>query len=238
MNRIWNLYVGEIQRLLKYKILFFSLLVSAIWMIILVLSDAATAQALVPTLLVTDAGMMSILLLGASYYYEKQEGTMKSILVSPVSLSEVLLAKVAAAMTSGILSMLLVAGSAWAVHGIETNLFLMGVYVLATIAGNTAIGYVIILSSRDFMAMIVKFAGIAMVFYIPSLLIPLGIISQEWDVIAIISPIYAGTLLIESLYTTFPIGEILFALGYLVLIAGVLYPFIIYKKFLKVAIEG
>lgn len=238
MAKFWRVYKAELHRLFRYKIIFFSFLVSAIWILILALSDAEVAEGLAPTLIVMDSGMMSILLLAASFYFEKQEETIKSMLVTPVSLSMILIAKVASAMTAGIVSMLAVAGFAWIVHGIETNLLLMGVYVLFIVAGNTAIGYYFILRSKDFTGLIVKIAGVLLLFYIPSLLVPLGLLADEYAIVALLSPIYAGGRLIESLYKTVPSVEVWISLCYLGLIAGILYPFVIYKKYQKVAIEG
>jgi len=238
MIRFWRLYKGEIHRLFKYKIIFFGFLVSIIWIIIVALSDQTTAQALVPTLIVMDAGMMSIILLAASFFFEKQEGTIKTLFVTPVPLSWILLAKVASAMTSGILSMLLVAGSAWIVHGIATNLLLMGIYVLFIVAGNTAIGYVFILSSKDFLSMLVKLSMVLILFYIPSMLVPLGIIPKRLEFIALISPVYSGSFLIESLYSDLPTAQIVFAIVYLGVVSTTIYPFVVYKKYQKVAVQG
>jgi len=238
MAKFWRVYKAELHRLFRYKIIFFSFLVSAIWILILALSDAEVAEGLTPTLIVMDSGMMSILLLAASFYFEKQEETIKSMLVTPVPLSLILIAKIASAMTAGIVSMLAVAGFAWIVHGIETNLLLMGVYVLFIVAGNTAIGYYFILISKDFTGLIVKIAGVLMLFYVPSLLVPLGLMPDKYAIVALLSPIYAGGRLIESLYKTVPSVEVWISLCYLGLIAGILYPFVIYKKYQKVAIEG
>jgi fluoroquinolone transport system permease protein len=238
MNKFWRVYKAELYRLFRYKIIFFSFLVSAIWILILALSDAEVAEGLTPTLIVMDSGMMSILLLAASFYFEKQEETVKSMLVTPVPLALILLAKIASAMTAGIVSMLAVAGSAWILHGIETNLLLMAVYVLFIVAGNTAIGYFFILISKDFTGLIVKIAGVLMLFYVPSLLVPLGLLADEYAILALLSPVYAGNRLIQSLYESVPNQEIWISLLYLGLLAGILYPFVIYKKYQKVAIEG
>jgi fluoroquinolone transport system permease protein len=238
MKMLGFLFAGEIRRLFKYKIIFFSFLVSAIWVAIIALSDPATAEGLAPTLIVTDAGMMSIVLLGASFFFEKQEETLKTLLVTPAPVWAILLAKVASAMAAGLVSMVLVAGSAWLIHGVAVNFLLLGLYVLVIVAGNTAIGYVMILVSRDFMSMLVKFAGLMIAFYVPSLLVPLGIIPAEFDFVGILSPVYAGSLLIQSLYQPVETWKLLLALLFLAGIAAALYPSFIYRRFQKVAIEG
>lgn len=238
MRRFFRLWWGEIVRLAKYKVLFFGLLVSAIWVVILVLSDAATAEALIPTLVGMDAGMMSMLLLGSMFYFEKQEGTIHTLLVTPVPLGEILFAKVAASMATGILSMFLVAGSAWIVHGISVNFLLMTVYDAVVVAGNTAIGYLLVLSSKEFMGMLMKMMGVLLLFYVPVILVPLGILGEDALFVALLSPSYAGSFLFESLYSVKETWMVLFCLGYLGGLAGVLYPLVIRRRYARIAVEG
>lgn len=238
MNKVWRLYLGELQRLVKYKIIFFTMIASLMWIAIIILSDTETARGLVPILMVTDAGMMAVLLLGASFYFEKQEGTIKSLLVSPARLSQLLIAKVASAVTMGLLSMILLGGSAWIFQGISVNFLILAIYIIIIVGGNTAIGYLFILKSKDFMGMIVKFAGVMLLFYAPVLLVALQIIPEEFDFLALLSPVSAGSLLIESLYGTVSIGKVLFSVFYLTALTVTLYPFVVYKKYQKVAVEG
>lgn len=238
MRRFARLLWGEIVRLAKYKVLFFGLLVSAIWVVILVLSDAATAEALIPTLVGMDAGMMSMLLLGSMFYFEKQEGTVHTLLVTPVPLGQILLAKVGASMATGVVSMFLVAGSAWIVHGISVNLLLMTVYDAVVVAGNTAIGYLLILSSKDFMGMLLKMMGVLLLFYVPVVLVPLGILAEDSLIVALLSPSYAGSFLFESLYAAKDAWMVLFCLAYLGGIAGILYPLVIKRRYERIAVEG
>lgn len=71
MAKFLRVYKAEMFRLFRYKIIFFGFFVTAIWVVILGLSDAVLAAELVPTLIVMDSGMMAILLLAASFYFEK-----------------------------------------------------------------------------------------------------------------------------------------------------------------------
>jgi len=238
MRRFLHLYAGELNRLVKYKIVFFSLLVSLIWVAIVVLSDRATAVALLPTLIGMDAGMMSIILLGASFYFEKQEGTMHSLLVSPVPVTQVLFAKVLSAITAGLVSMLMVAGLAWIVHGASVSFGRMALVVIVMVASHTAIGYLFIFKSKDFITMLVRIMGVLLLFYVPAVLVPLGIITDDWMWVALLSPTYAGSFLLESLYGTASAGYLVFAALYLMAIAAVIYPLFVYPRFVRIAVEG
>ena len=70
MNKLWWLIQGELVRLVKYKIIYFGVAVSLIWILVIAFQDANQARQMLPLLVVTDAGMMSVILLGTSFYYE------------------------------------------------------------------------------------------------------------------------------------------------------------------------
>jgi len=238
MNNFLRLLAGELHRLVKYRILFFGLLVSAIWVLILGLSAPAEAEMLFPLLVVTDTGMMSIALLGASFFFEKQESTLKTLLVSPVSLSQVLAAKVIAAIASGIVSSILIMLAAWIFHGITVNVVAIVLYTVLAVIAHTALGYVIALASRDFMSFLMKYMGMAVLFMVPLILVPLDLLPGDWIYLGMLSPMYATDVLIGSLFeSTEPIRVAIAAL-WLLLIGGVIYPFVVYPRFRAKAIEG
>lgn len=238
MANFWHLLKGEVYRLFKYKIIYFGFLVSAIWVLILGFADHDTAKALVPTLMIMDAGMMSVILLAASFYYEKQEGTVKSLLVSPISVHQLLWAKIGAMIVSGLISMVLVGGAALIFHQITVSIpLILGVVVLI-VAANVVIGYVITLAAKDFISMLVRYMGVVLLFYTPILLVELNVLEGIFETISILSPVYAGQVLIDALYNQS--GEpihVVFASLYLIVLTVSIYPYV-YRRYQKVAIGG
>jgi len=239
MNKLWHLVKGEIFRLFRYKIVFFSVLVSAIWALIIALTDNEAAVSLVPFLVLMDAGLMSIILMGSSYFLEKQEGTMHSLLVSPVAIFNVLLAKIISALFMALLSFVIVIGATYIFHDFQASVFLLLLYTLLVVLSHTAIGYVVTLYSRDFMQMLVRYIGMVMIFVIPMLLVGLNIIPKSWDFVVLISPTYSGQILFMStINQTIETWKIILAALYLVFITATLYPLVVLKKFQQVALEG
>lgn len=238
MNSLLRLVKGEISRLLKYKILFFGMLVSFIWILIIAFQTKEQAQSIIPILIVTDSGMMAIILLGASFYFEKQENTVKSLLVSPVSLNQVLIAKIISAIVSALVSLTIVVGFSIIYHGMEVQIIKLIFYALAIVISHTAIGYIVILKNKDFMSMLVVFFGVIILFYIPALLVSLDIISPDNEIFALLSPSYSGELLIRSAFKEVDGIKQLLAYIYLMVLGTGIYIGYVYKKFKKVAIEG
>lgn len=238
MSNLLRLFRGEIQRLIKYKVLFFGILVSAIWVLFIALVSKAEAETLIPFLIIMDDALMSIIFLATSFYYEKQEGIAKTLLVAPVSVAQILLSKVAAAIFTALLSLVMVAVSSWIFHGIVINWLLALVYMLLTIVAHTAFGYLIILGSKEFMGFLVKFMIIILVLIIPTILVALNIIPAEYEFLAIISPTYASQLLVNSLFHHVALWEILLAAGYLLALGASIFPLFVKKRYQRFALEG
>jgi len=238
MRRMINLLKGELVRLYKYKIILTGLFVSVIWIVIVALSSADTAKMIAPLLIWADASMMSIVFVAASFYFEKQEATIKSVLVAPVSISEILVSKVIPSLLMGTMSGFLVIIFSIILYGVDVQVFLLFLFILIVVGSHVAIGFVITFFSKDFGAMIVNYFLYALVAMIPSLLLSLGVIPEKWNLLMLISPSHCAQILINSGFSEQPLGEILWSAGYLVAVGLVLYPLVVYKKYKKIVIEG
>ena len=238
MITIFRLLKGELIRLLKYKILWFGIGVSLIWVIVLTLSQAAEAKALMPFLLVMDSGMMSIILLASGFYYEKQESTIKSVFVSPVSLAQLLTAKVLATILPSIITMVLVGLGMFIVHGVVVNYGLAFCFIVLSTLAHVSIGYVIVFYSRDFMSFLMKYMVVVIVLIIPVLLMAIDVIPQESEFLALISPSYAVKYLMDGLFVSKDFWTTLFGCVILLAIPALLFPLVVYPKFKEFAVKG
>ncbi len=238
MAKIWLLTKGEIKRLFRYKIIVFSVIVSLVWVLIIALADLAFANAFVPILVLMDSGLMSIIFLGASYYLEKQEGSIKSLVVTPARMSEILVSKFLSALFLAFISFVIVVGSALVFQDFHVNVGLMFCYMLLVVFSHTAIGYLIILNSRDFMQMLLKYMGVFLLLMGPMVLVALGLIPDQYDYLALISPSYAAQVAFNSTISAGNTGEVVFSVVYLFLIGAILYPFAVSPKYAKVVTEG
>jgi|LakMenE18May11ns_1017448.scaffolds.fasta_scaffold9868913_2 ABC-type multidrug transport system permease subunit len=233
---------GELMRLWKYKILLFGFLVSLIWVLIVSLVNRTEALSLMPMLLVLDTGMMVILLLASSYYFEKQEGTIKTLFVTPIHAMQLLSAKIASTFVSGLISMTLIGLAVWLIHGIDTiNYPLAFLYVVLSTLAHVAIGFLLIFSSIDFMSLLMKHSMLMLVLLLPSVLEPLALIPENLRYFNFLSPSYASQILMHSLITpmTLPLQQdVGFALTSLVILSLLMYPLFIYPAFKQEATKS
>mgnify|MGYP000846013868 FL=1 len=110
MDRLGILVAGELDRLKKYNLFTALTVVLLMWLAIAWLLDAEELKLFVPLILLMDSTMMTIVLVGATLFYEKKEHTLNSILVSPVREAEYLISKIIV----GIINSLITLVALWA----------------------------------------------------------------------------------------------------------------------------
>jgi fluoroquinolone transport system permease protein len=237
MNTFFALIKGEVIRLWRYQITLFGLIVSGIWIILLAVVSKEEANALLPQLIVLDSGLMAIILLGASYFYEKQEGTMKAMLVSPTSPSILLTAKIIGTLMGNLLSVVLMWLTMVIIH---QSFFLLlpalGLVMMITIT-HISIGYVLIYWSKDFMDLLLKYTFVVLILFVPTILVSLNILTDGLENLAYLSPTYSGQILIAQLWTS-STSSITVAWLLTILYPLVLFPFYILPQFRKEAIRA
>src|SRR5690606_37374330 len=100
MNNSLTLLFGELQRMKKYNIFTAAILVDLLWIGVLYFAKVEDITSLIPIIVYIDATAMSMVLVGATLFYEKQGGTIRTLLLSPICKSDYILAKIFANITS------------------------------------------------------------------------------------------------------------------------------------------
>lgn len=239
MNTTMKLLAGELNRLVKYMILPISLLVSAIWVGIFLFISAAEALTLAPVFIFMDVGIMSVILVGSAYHLEKQEGTVRSMLMMPVSMGQILTAKAIASMVLAIESTVVVVFGLYFIHGIWVDAGLLVLYVVVGSAAHAAIGFVLSLLSRDFTALLGFMLAYMLLFAVPGMLYMFNLIPASFEFIMYISPSYAASSLISSaMADSMSTGRVIASVAYLAVLAAVLFRFVVYPMFKDRAVRG
>ncbi|HHU78398.1 MAG TPA: ABC transporter permease [Clostridiales bacterium] len=239
MSILIKLAMGELKRLVRYKILPVSLATAIIWIVFFLFLSETEALEIAPLLIIVDAAAMSILLLGASHHLEKQEGTIRTMMVMPVSLGQILTAKTAASMVLALESAVVTSAALFFIHGITFNYGLLLLFVAIAGAAHAAIGFFISLRSRDFTYMLVLLMAYMFLFTIPSFLLNLGLIDVKYEWLLMLSPSHSASRLIISAVTG-DFDLVLTTAGclYLILLTAVLFKFTVYPMFKDNAARG
>lgn len=239
MNKLAKLIKGEIKRLVRYKILPVSLATTALWIGLFLFVSAAEARQIAPLVIFVDVAAMSVLLLGASHHLEKQDGTIRTMMVMPVPLGQILTAKTVASMVLALESTVVTAVALYVIHGITLDYAALLLFVVVAGAAHAAIGFALSLNSKDFNSMLGILMVYMFVFTIPSILFSFGIVDAKYEWLFMISPSHSAHHLIASaVREDYQLGMVFGGCLYLAVLAALLFKFAVYPKFKSNAARG
>ncbi|HLR36298.1 MAG TPA: ABC transporter permease [Tissierellales bacterium] len=237
MNNFTTLLSGELQRMKKYNILVAGIFVALLWIGVLYFTDIDDITNMVPSLIFIDATSMSMLLVGATMFYEKQEGTMKTLLVSPINKTEYILAKVFANISSNVITLILIYVYAKVFKEVRLNFFGLVGGVILTAFFHSLIGFILTYNTKDFTEMLMGMLKYTFIFAIPVLLEQIGLINNEIiSKILFIIPTKSSSILLQSTSGGMETWKIWLSLMYLIIASIVLF-YIVWKKFDDFAIK-
>lgn len=241
-NNLLNLIAGEINRAVKYKVLTIGAGVSFIWLAVIFFTRSNTAELsmIVPLLIFADVAMMSTMLIGASIFFEKQEGSIRSVIIAPVTIGQILISKLVNAIFIAIVSALIVSIGTIIMTDIKINVFALIIYVVVIAGSHSAIGFGISMVSKDFNSMLINYMMFVIVFMMPPILFMFNVIPDKYEMLLLISPSQAGNILISSTLSVADTDwyKIAISFIYLAAITYIAMRYFVYNKFLKDAVRG
>jgi len=192
-----------------------------------------------PLVIFIDTAVMSVLLLGASHHLEKQDGTIRTMMVMPVSLGQIITAKTVASMFLAMESAVITSLAVFLIHRITFNYASLFLFIAISGAAHAAIGFVLSLNSRDFSSMLGLLAAYMFIFTVPSILFSFQIINARYEWLLMISPSHSANHLIASaVMEEYKPGLVITGCLYLVFLAAVLFKFAVFPKFRDNAVRG
>ncbi len=245
MNSLLKLYKFEVKRLAKYNVLVISAALSAVWALILIVSGEPTELVeLYPLLIFVDAAMMSILAVGAGMFFERGEGTLKGLVVSPAKTLHVLASKIMGAVTLTVISYTVVTVTfiilMWGhmgEYGIEFyNFALSFIFILLIGAVNGFIGYALTLRCRDFNGLLVLYMVYTLIFTAPVVMVPFMAPDFNTNYLLVLPP-QAMEYLLNVWDGSISIPLMLGSVAYLLVIAVLLAKYLVIPKFFEYVIK-
>ncbi len=237
-NTLRQLIGGEAKQMVRYNLLARGILRGVIWLVILLLISQEAAENAASKLIFVDASIVSMLLLGLSFYREQKENTIQAMMVLPVSLWPILLTKVLSSLVLTLIPVAVTCTSVYFIHNVTFNYALLLFFVILTVAAHTAIGFCFELLGKRLGHMLIMVYGYVFIFAVPTLLLALNIINVQYEWMFTLSPAHAARTLFSSVVSgEFAWGKTLFNCIYLPVLAAVLMKFVVYPKFKSRVVE-
>ena len=237
MTAFLVLFLGEMQRMQKYHILTASILVSFFWIGMLHLIEVPDITAFFIILVFFDIVSMAIVMIGVTIFFEKQEGVLKSLFVSPINRLEFISSKTIANLVSNIITIAIVYLYAWIVQDVNINL--AGLFFAIILIGtfHSLIGFLIVYRSNDFTEMLIGMMKYFIVFMLPVAFEEFGLITSEiYSNLLFLLPTRASSILITATTGGLETGEVVLSAIYL-LIGTLVLAYFVNKGFRKFVIR-
>ncbi|MFN2364235.1 MAG: ABC transporter permease [Halarsenatibacteraceae bacterium] len=217
MTAFLVLFFGELQRMQKYHIMTASVLVSFFWIGMLHLIEVPDITGFFMLLVFFDIVSMAIVMIGVTIFFEKQEGVLKSLFVSPINRLEFISSKTIANLISNLVTIAIVCLYAVIIQNININLagLFFGIILIGTF--HSLVGFLIVYRSNDFTEMLIGMMKYFIIFMLPVSFEEFGIITSElYSNILFLLPTKASSTLITATAGGLDPGEVVLAAVYLV----------------------
>jgi fluoroquinolone transport system permease protein len=227
MSALKPLLSGELLRMKKYNILAASFLVALIWIAVLHFSGIDAGGMLV-LLVFLDVTAMGSLLIGVGMFFEKQENTIKTMLVAPISKEEYIWSKILANMITAFITMTFLVVYARYVKGTVVRIPILVLGLILGIIVYSMIGFVLTYRARDFTGMLMGLLSFNMLLTIPVILDYSGLINNEiFSKLMYALPTKAILTLMMAATSQPAAWEIYLSIGYILVFSFLLYRFIV-----------
>ena len=228
MARLGVLVKGELDRLAKYNLFTATTVVLLMWLgLVYFLDTEELIMTFVPILLLMDATMMTIVLVGATLFYEKKEHTMNSILVTPAKDWEYLTSKIIVNVINSLITVIALSVGVYLLAGITFNYLLVTLAIIVVTVVHTLIGMWLAYNANNFSSMLVNYIVYVFVLLTPTILAMFDVIGETPAKFLILLPPDASNILISSGFQNVETWRLLFAFGYLIVLSYAIYRFII-----------
>jgi fluoroquinolone transport system permease protein len=231
VDRLIPLIKGDFSRLNKYNLFAANFVVMLVWATLVWFIDAGQLKQFVPVIFVADSTMMTILLVGATLFYEKQEHTVNSVMVSPVTEDEYLMAKIIVSVLNSLITVVIISGILYFVKDVSYNYLLIALAAVIVTTVHTLIGIFLSYHAKNFTAVLINLMVYSFVCLFPTLFASFGLINAKVAKYLIVLPPEAANILFGAGIKETELWKLVFGFVYLIALAFVLYRFIVKPKF-------
>lgn len=231
------LLFGELQRMQRYNIITASAVVAFLWIGVLYLTEIPDITFIFPMLIYVDATSMAILMVGVTIFFERQEGSLYTMLVTPISKQDYLLTKSVVTVLSSVITLIILYFYVMIFKEIALNFAALLGAVILTALFHSLVGFLLTYSSRDFTGLLINMMKYMFIFMIPVLLEYIRILEHEMvEMILYIAPTKAAMILLYASTGEVELWEIIYALSYLGAGSVILYIMVL-KRFEQFAVR-
>lgn len=231
MRRMQALVIGDLMRLTRYNLFSANMAVMVLWILLSWFLPENLVREFLPMVFLMDSVMMTVLLVGATLFYEKKEHTMNSILVSPATDGEYLLSKIVVSVINALITAAIVCAVLYFMKGTVLNYAALVGAILVVTAFHTLVGVWMCYITNGFTSLLIVFMIYALACALPTALITLGLLPGWLSGLLIVLPVEASNNLFALSIRGVDTWKALFGYAYLIALGALLYLRVILPRF-------
>ncbi|MBT9172423.1 MAG: Fluoroquinolones export permease protein [Syntrophomonadaceae bacterium] len=232
MTNLKTLIRGEFGRLNKYGLFKANFVVLLLWVFLAWFLEGEALLQFIPFIFLMDSVMMTILLVGATLFYEKKEHTVNSLMVTPVTENEYLLSKVITNVLNSLLTVFIISLVVYLLKGVTYTYWQVVPAVALVTVVHTLIGIRLSYGAKDFTSLLVNYMVYVFIFFLPPVFGQFGLFDRSVARFFILLPPEASGLLIGSAFAAIEPWKIVFSYVYLALLSLLLFRFVVKPQFM------
>ena len=179
MSNFLKLFVGELVRAKKYKILAASLFLPFFWIVILELFAVKDLTEILPLLVYLDVTVMAMLFIGVTIMFEKQEKTLSTLMITPIRRADYFLAKISVNLVSNVGSFTILFLYAKIFREVNINILTILFSIIIISVLHSSLGFIFATRVKDFTNLLVSIMVYSLIFALPVLFEEIGLINNE-----------------------------------------------------------
>ena len=214
MNRLSTLVKFEFQLQWKYGLIVAGLLMSTMWLVMLSFFPASSMPVAVPLVLLSDLATMGYMFIASMIYFEKGQGSIHAMMVTPVSIKNYINAKVVALLIYVMFVSFIVVQGISMIKNLSPNYSYLLIGLVMTAVVHMLLG-VLFAAKFDSFTNFLFPTGLIFMFLMIPMLAFLNIPALEFmNSIYYLWPTHGLILLLRGIYTPLEIGQVIYALLY------------------------
>lgn len=233
MPNLLTLIKAEYYRLNKYNLFKANFVILMMWIVLAYFLEDEILLRFIPFIFFMDSIMMTILLVGATLFYEKKEHTINSIMVAPVTENEYLFSKVLVNVLNSLLTLVLISTAIYLIKEVTFNQLLVMPAIILVTTVHSLIGIRLSYSAKDFTSHLINYMLYVFIFALPPIFALFGVIDESISKYFILLPPEASSILINTAFVEMETWRVIFSYLYLTVLSVVLYKFSVKPKFNK-----
>lgn len=233
MPNLLTLIKAEYYRLNKYNLFKANFVILMMWIVLAYFLEDEILLRFIPFIFFMDSIMMTILLVGATLFYEKKEHTINSIMVAPVTENEYLFSKVLVNVLNSLLTLILISTAIYLIKEVTFNQLLVIPAIILVTTVHSLIGIRLSYSAKDFTSHLINYMLYVFIFALPPIFALFGVIDESISKYFILLPPEASSILINTAFVEMETWRVIFSYLYLTVLSVVLYKFSVKPKFNK-----